>query len=57
MIDSIDDLEKEGANALLKMLEEPPANSLFFLVSHAPGRLLPTIRSRCRRLDFQALRR
>jgi DNA polymerase-3 subunit delta' len=37
------------------MLEEPPPNTLFFLVSHAPGRLLPTIRSRCRRLDFQAL--
>jgi DNA polymerase-3 subunit delta' len=55
VIDSVDDLEKEGANALLKMLEEPPANSLFFLVSHAPGRLLPTIRSRCRRLDFRAL--
>ena len=55
VIDSIDDLEKSAANALLKMLEEPPANTLFFLVSHAPGRLLPTIRSRCRRLDFQAL--
>jgi DNA polymerase-3 subunit delta' len=55
VIDSVDDLEKEGANALLKMLEEPPANSLFFLVSHAPGRLLPTIRSRCRRLEFEAL--
>ena len=53
--DSIDDLEKSAANALLKMLEEPPANTIFFLVSHAPGRLLPTIRSRCRRLDFQAL--
>ena len=37
------------------MLEEPPANTLFLLVSHAPGRLLPTIRSRCRRLDFQPL--
>jgi DNA polymerase-3 subunit delta' len=37
------------------MLEEPPPNSLFFLVSHAPGRLLPTIRSRCRRLDFHKL--
>jgi DNA polymerase-3 subunit delta' len=37
------------------MLEEPPANTLFFLVSHAPGRLLPTIRSRCRRLDFTNL--
>ena len=55
VIDSVDDLETSGANALLKMLEEPPANTLFFLVSHAPGRLLPTIRSRCRRLDFQAL--
>ena len=55
VIDSIDDLEKSAANALLKMLEEPPANTIFFLVSHAPGRLLPTIRSRCRRLDFQAL--
>jgi DNA polymerase-3 subunit delta' len=55
VIDSIDDLEKEAANALLKMLEEPPPNSLFFLVSHAPGRLLPTIRSRCRRLEFQPL--
>ena len=53
--DSIDDLEKSAANALLKMLEEPPGNTIFFLVSHAPGRLLPTIRSRCRRLDFQAL--
>lgn len=55
VIDTVDDLEPSGANALLKMLEEPPANTLFFLVSHAPGRLLPTIRSRCRRLDFQAL--
>jgi DNA polymerase-3 subunit delta' len=55
VIDSVDDLEREGANALLKMLEEPPPNTIFFLVSHAPGRLLPTIRSRCRRLDFQAL--
>ena len=55
VIDSVDDLETSGANALLKMLEEPPPNTLFFLVSHAPGRLLPTIRSRCRRLDFQKL--
>jgi DNA polymerase-3 subunit delta' len=55
IIDAVDDLEPGGANALLKMLEEPPPNSIFFLVSHAPGRLLPTIRSRCRRLDFQAL--
>ena len=55
VIDSFDDLEPSGANALLKMLEEPPANTLFFLVSHAPGRLLPTIRSRCRRLEFTKL--
>jgi DNA polymerase-3 subunit delta' len=55
VIDTIDELEPAGANALLKILEEPPANTLYFLVSHAPGRLLPTIRSRCRRLDFQAL--
>lgn len=52
IIDSADELETSGANALLKILEEPPTNCLFFLVSHAPGRLLATIRSRCRRLDF-----
>jgi DNA polymerase-3 subunit delta' len=55
VIDSADDLEASAANALLKMLEEPPANTIFFLVSHAPGRLLATIRSRCRRLDFARL--
>lgn len=55
VIDSIDDLEPSAANALLKMLEEPPGLSVFFLVSHAPGRLLPTIRSRCRRLSFDRL--
>jgi len=55
VIDSIDDLEKTAANALLKMLEEPPPNCLFLLITHSPGRLLPTIRSRCRRLDFHSL--
>jgi DNA polymerase-3 subunit delta' len=55
VIDSIDELEASAANALLKMLEEPPPNTLFLLVSHAPGRLLPTIRSRCRRLQFHPL--
>lgn len=55
IIDAIDDLERAGANALLKSLEEPPAGTLFLLVSHAPGRLLPTIRSRCRTLRFEAL--
>jgi len=55
VIDSIDDLERAGANALLKSLEEPPAGTIFLLVSHAPGRLLPTIRSRCRLLRFEPL--
>ena len=55
VIDTIDELEPSAANALLKILEEPPPNTVFLLVSHAPGRLLPTIRSRCRRLDFQLL--
>ena len=55
VIDSVDDLEDSAANALLKMLEEPPANCLFLLVSQVPGRLLPTIRSRCRRMEFQPL--
>ena len=55
VIDTVDELEPSGANALLKMLEEPPPNSLFFLVSHAPGRLLPTIRSRCLPLKLAPL--
>jgi DNA polymerase III subunit delta' len=55
VIDTVDELEPSGANALLKILEEPPSNTIFFLVSHAPGRLLPTIRSRCRRLEFDKL--
>ena len=55
VIDSVDDLERGGANALLKNLEEPPPNSVFLLVSHAPERLLPTIRSRCRQLRLGPL--
>lgn len=55
IIDAVDDLERAGANALLKSLEEPPSDSLFLLVSHAAGRLLPTIRSRCRILRFAPL--
>jgi DNA polymerase-3 subunit delta' len=55
VVDSADDLERGAANALLKTLEEPPADMLFLLVSHAPGRLLPTIRSRCRTLRFDPL--
>ena len=55
VIDAIDDLERPAANALLKNLEEPPANSVFLLVCHSPGRILPTIRSRCRMLRFSRL--
>jgi DNA polymerase-3 subunit delta' len=55
IIDAADDLERGAANALLKNLEEPPAGTLFLLVGHAPGRLLPTIRSRCRMLRFSPL--
>jgi DNA polymerase-3 subunit delta' len=52
IIDAADDLNANAANAVLKTLEEPPPRGVLFLVSHAPGRLLPTIRSRCRRLAF-----
>lgn len=55
VVDAADELEASAANALLKSLEEPPVNTLFILISHAPGRLLPTIRSRCRALAFPRL--
>jgi DNA polymerase-3 subunit delta' len=55
IIDSADDMNDNAANALLKVLEEPPARSLLMLISHAPGRLLATIRSRCQRLDLKPL--
>lgn len=55
IIDPADDLEKGAANALLKSLEEPPQGTFFLLVAHRPGRLLPTIRSRCRILRFTRL--
>jgi DNA polymerase III subunit delta' len=55
IVDAIDDMERGGANALLKSLEEPPSGTIFLLISHAPGRLLPTIRSRCRTLKFDPL--
>jgi DNA polymerase III subunit delta' len=57
IIDAADDMERSAANALLKNLEEPPKGTIFLLVSHAAGRLLPTIRSRCRTLRFSALER
>jgi len=52
IIDAADDLNLNAANALLKALEEPPERGVLFLITHAPGRLLATIRSRCRRLAF-----
>ena len=54
VIDSADDLNANAANAVLKTLEEPPPRGVLLLVSHRPGSLLPTIRSRCRRLVFSA---
>jgi len=55
IIDSADEMNRNAANAVLKVLEEPPRNALLLLVSHSPGRLLPTIRSRCRRLTLRPL--
>jgi DNA polymerase-3 subunit delta' len=55
IVDSADEMNRNAANALLKILEEPPKRALLLLVSHAPGRLLPTIRSRCRKLVLRAL--
>ena len=55
IVDPIDEVSSEGDNALLKVLEEPPPRSLLLLISHTPGRVLPTIRSRCRRLMLRPL--
>jgi DNA polymerase III subunit delta' len=55
IVDSADDLNASSANALLKLVEEPPARSVFLIVSHTPQRVLPTIRSRCRRLQLRPL--
>ncbi|MBL8710356.1 MAG: DNA polymerase III subunit delta' [Rhodospirillaceae bacterium] len=55
VVDAADELNRNAANALLKILEEPRPRSVLLLVSHAPGRLLPTIRSRCRRLALEPL--
>ncbi len=56
IVDPADDMNASAANALLKMLEEPPARSVFIVINHTPGRLLPTIRSRCRLLRFEPLK-
>jgi DNA polymerase-3 subunit delta' len=55
IIDAVDDLNRNAANAILKTLEEPPARAVLLLVCHAPGAALATIRSRCRRLALRPL--
>lgn len=55
IVDSADDLNPNAANALLKVLEEPPARAVLILISHNPGRLLATLRSRCRKLRLAEL--
>lgn len=57
IIDSVDQLNPAGANAILKILEEPPSQALLLLISHNPGMLLPTIRSRCAMLKLTPLGR
>jgi DNA polymerase-3 subunit delta' len=55
IVDAADEMNDNAANALLKILEEPPPRGMLILVAHAPGRQLPTIRSRCQRLDLKPL--
>ncbi len=55
IIDSADEMNRNAANAVLKALEEPPKNALLILLAHAPGKLLPTITSRCRQLRLNPL--
>lgn len=55
VIDAADEMNRNSANAVLKVLEEPPAQAILFLVAHNPGRLLPTIKSRCRTLQLNPL--
>ena len=55
IVDSADEMNRNSANAVLKVLEEPPPKAVLLIVAHAPGRLLPTIRSRCRRMALSPL--
>ncbi|MDE8348040.1 MAG: DNA polymerase III subunit delta' [Acidocella sp.] len=55
IVDGAEEMNRNAANALLKLLEEPPSRAILLLVSHAPGRLLPTLRSRCRTLNLGPL--
>jgi DNA polymerase-3 subunit delta' len=55
LIDAVDDLNRSGANALLKVLEEPPQRGLLLLIAHSTARVLPTLRSRCRIISLRPL--
>jgi hypothetical protein len=55
IVDTVDELNAEGENALLKLLEEPPVKSMLLLVTHRPGHVRATLRSRCRRLSLRPL--
>lgn len=55
LIDTADDMNDAAANALLKLLEEPPARAMILVLAHAPGRMLPTIRSRCQKIALRPL--
>ena len=55
IVDSIDELNAAGANAILKILEEPPAKTILLLISHQPSKLLPTIKSRCAKMTLESL--
>ena len=55
IVDAVDQMNRSAANALLKLLEEPPEKTILLLICHAPGKLLPTIRSRCRALPLKPL--
>lgn len=55
IVDAADDMNASAANALLKILEEPPHNTLFFVLSHSPAKVLPTIRSRCQQISMKPL--
>lgn len=56
IVDTADEMNRNAANAILKILEEPPNNSILIILAHAPGRLLPTIKSRCRMLPLKPLK-
>lgn len=55
IVDAADDMNLSASNALLKILEEPPHNTLFFVISHSPAKVLPTIRSRCQQVSLKPL--